>query len=225
MRRSLPYDAAICLCLAVLIAMGVGRLAEKFSEGNYERQKQKRAPAIGEVGGQAGEEIFRAQTVEDMLNHDLFTIECPNYNFYNDGTGYYQVSGYNVLGLTVLTLPSKERVAAQINSQSIQYIGGDFLHGGGDMIFPVGRIVYEDLASSESFLKQIEHGGSLSRRDFYVDMSGNAVMTSKQDTVDTTGTLAQIITVMILYPIFHALGSKFGLWNPYFRRRNQSEWK
>ena len=89
----------------------------------------------------------------------------------------------------------------------------------------MGRIVYEDLASSETFLTQIEHGGPLSRRDFYVDMSGNAVMTSKQDTVDTIGTLAQIITVMILYPVFHALGSKFGLWNPYFRRRNQLEWK
>ncbi|MBR1853881.1 MAG: hypothetical protein IJ794_12195, partial [Lachnospiraceae bacterium] len=95
----------------------------------------------------------------------------------------------------------------------------------GDMILPVGRVVYEDLTSNELFLKQIEHGGALSRRDFYVDMAGTAVLTRKTDTMDTAKTLAQIITVMILYPIFHALGSKLGLWDPYFRKRNQSEWE
>ena len=220
MRRSLPYDAAICLCLAALIAWGVGILTGKVAESSWERQKEELAPQSGEVGGIAGKEVFRVETVEDMLSHDTFTIECPYHNFYNDGTGYYKN-----LGLAVLTLPSGERVAAQFNQESMQYIGQDPLYGGGDMILPVGRVVYEDLTSNELFLNQIEHGGALSRRDFYVDMAGTAVLTRKTDTMDTAKTLAQIITVMILYPIFHTLGSKLGLWNPYFRKRNQSEWE
>lgn len=219
MRRSLPYDAAICLCLAALIAWGVGILTEKVAENSWDRQKERLAPTSGEVGGIAGKEVFRVQTVEDMLSHDTFTIECPYHNFYNDGRGYCKGLAFNVL-----TLPSGERVPALLNSESMQYIGQDPLYGGGDMILPVGRIVYEDL-SDETFLSQIEHGGPLSRKDFYVDMWGKAVMTSKQNTVDTAKTLAQVITVMILYPIFHALGSKLGLWGAYFRKRNKAEWE
>lgn len=91
MRRSLPYDAAICLCLAALIAWGVGILTGKVAESSWERQKEKLAPESGEVGGIAGKEVFRVETVEDMLSHDTFTIECPYHNFYNDGTGWVNI--------------------------------------------------------------------------------------------------------------------------------------
>lgn len=79
MRRSLPYDAAICLCVAALIAWGVGILAGKVAESSWERQKEELAPKSGEVGGIAGKEVFRVQTVEDMLSHDTFTIEYAVY--------------------------------------------------------------------------------------------------------------------------------------------------
>ena len=44
--------------------------------------------------------------------------------------------------------------------------------------------------------------------------------------MDTSQTMVQVMTVCIFFPIFHALGSKIGLWMPYFsfKKKKEPEW-
>ena len=121
----------------------------------------------------------------------------------NKGGGYY-----NNYYMHALTLPSGERVAAVINSDSVQSMGG--------------KIVYEDLTQNEYFIGQIEYSEDLTRTDFYIDMIGTGGRLSQEDYSELPTLLAQFLTVIIAFPILHALGSKFGLF-PYFFEPKEKE--
>ena len=73
-RRYLSFDAWLCLALSALIALGTGKLAEVAAKAAYEKTVEAHAPVDGEIGGRAGEEVFRAQSVEDLLSHDTFSV-------------------------------------------------------------------------------------------------------------------------------------------------------
>ena len=107
---------------------------------------------------------------------------------------------------------AQSQVAALINSDNIQQEAGSALD---EIILPVGCVVYEDLTQSEDFLAQIEYGYSLSRRDFYVDMKGEGGTASKEERSSSFTGITQFITFIICFPIFHALGSRLGVF-PYF---------
>jgi len=79
---------------------------------------------------------------------------------------------------------------------------------------PVGKIVKASLNDDESFLKQIEYSRPLSRKDFYIDMVGEAEVISPTYYVDGTVTLIQCIVVLVLFPLFHIVGSRIGIF-PY----------
>ena len=98
----------------------------------------------------------------------------------------------------------------------------------GTATLPVGRVMYEDLTSSESFIHQIEYLEPLTRRDFYVDMMGQGGKVSQEDYYETPTTLVQGITIVLCFPILHMLGSKIGIFPPFFVRRKKeqtSEWE
>lgn len=88
-------------------------------------------------------------------------------------------------------------------------------------------MVYEDLTSSETFLNQIEHSEPLSRRDFYVDMVGDTAVMAEEEALGVPKMLVQIVTVVVCFPLFHALGSKLGLWGAYFasKKREEEMWE
>lgn len=219
-RRVLSFDAWVCLALAVLIAMGTGALAEKLATQHYAAVEEAHKPVDGQIGGKAGEEVFRAQSVEDLLNHDAFTVVSPGIEYRNRGAGYYGGRYFQAL-----TLPSGELVAAWINGESVQSMGEDIFSG--DNILPLGRVVWEDLTSSPTFLEQIEFKEPLSRTDFYVDMVGDTAVLAEDQAIGGPKVLVQVLTVVILFPLFHMLGSKLGIWSAYFvfRKKKPSEWE
>lgn len=218
-RRVLSFDAWLCLALSALIAMGTGKLAGMAAKTAYEKQVEEHQAVDGEIGGKAGEEVFRVQNVEELLSHDTFTVVSPGIQYRNRGAGYYDGRYFQAL-----TLPSGELVAAWINGDSVQSMGEDIFSG--DNVLPVGRVVWEDLTENETFLDQIQHAEPLSRTDFYVDMVGDTAVLDEEQALETPQLLAQVLTVCVLFPIFHALGSKMGLWMPYFsfKKKKEPEW-
>ena len=207
MRRQLRFDIWLCGLLSLLAAYGTGYIASQFSNATYDDYAQSRVVADGETGGLAGEDIPRAMSIKDLLDYDRFTISIKDKYYFNDGVGFY-----NGMTLINLELPSGERVAALINSDNIQQEAGSALD---EIILPVGCVVYEDLTQSEDILAQIEYGYSLSRRDFYVDMKGEGGTASKEERSSSFTGITQFITFIICFPIFHALGSRLGVF-PYF---------
>lgn len=219
-RRYLSFDAWVCLALAFVVALGVGFVAEKLAVASYAKQVEAHQPVDGQIGGKAGEEVFRAQSVEDLLSHDIFTVVSPGIEYRNRGMGYYDGKAFQAL-----TLPSGELVAAWINGESVQSMGEDIFSG--DNILPLGRVVMEDLASNQTFLDQIQYSEPLSRTDFYVDMVGDTAVMDEEQATQTPKVVAQVLTVFILFPLFHMLGSKLGIWEAYFvfRKKKPSEWE
>lgn len=214
----LRFDIWLCLLLSVGVSLLPANLIRHFMSQKYGGYVEEHTVAEGEIGGKAGEDVFRAENIEDLEEQDTFTVISPGIEYRNHGAGYYG-NQY----LHALTLPSGERVAAAINMENVQ-IEGDYYTG--EATLPVGRVVWEDLASNESFISQIEYREPLSRTDFYVDMMGNGGKLSQDDYTEPAVMLVQILTVFIFFPLFHALGSKLGIFPVFFTRKKkkQSEW-
>lgn len=217
---SLRFDIWLCLLLSVLISMIPVKIAENVLPQKYEAYVEEHTVDDGDIGGIAGESVYRAQSVEDLLSHDTFTVISPGIQYRNRGGGYYNGNYMNAL-----VLPSGEIIAALINIDSVQNTGDSIFSG--DSILPVGKIVYEDLASNETFLNQIEYNEKLSRTDFYIDMLGNGGKVSEEDYSETSIMMIQIVTVVIAFPILHSIGAKIGIF-PYFwapKKKEKSEWE
>lgn len=225
MRRyvHLRGDIVICILLGFVASLGTAWLARLVLPVLYEGYVEKNAIAENEVGGPAGEEVFRAQSVEDLLSHDVFTVVSPGIKYYNNGSAMY-----NGKTAEELMLPSGEFVMAVINRQSIQYTGEDAFSG--DNILPVGRVVFEELEDSDNpdFLEQIQRRGPLARTDFYVDMSGTGGLIYEEEYNSRWIGVVQAVTIAVCFPVFHSIGSKLGLFPFFFtpkkREEAKSEW-
>lgn len=218
-RQSLRFDMWLCLLLSFLVSLGTEKIAKSYFEKKYEDHKEEHKVENGEIGGIAGEDIFRAQTIEDLLSHNTFTVVSPGIEYRNKGAGYYKG-----MYLYTLTLPSGEKVAARINSDSVVHEGD--MYSKGDSILPVGRLIHEDLTQDSYFINQIEYKEPLDRKDFYIDMVGEAAIASAEDFVDTKVLMVQLLTIVITFPIFHTIGSKLGIF-PYFfapKEKKEQEW-
>ena len=205
----LRFDIWLCLLIAYLVAMGIGTLVDHVTDGNYEKYKQEHVVDAGDIGGKAGDDIFRAKNIKELLAHDKFTIVSPGIEYRNKGAGFYDGKYlYSVI------LPSGERVAAYINGEAVQNTGEDIYSG--DSILPVGCIKYADLKSNKNFMEQIEHKEALSRTDFYIDMVGESARLSEEDYSNMTKALPQIIVGILAFGLTHTLGSKMGIFPPFF---------
>ena len=201
------FDIWLTLLIAFVISLGTTKLTQLIVPSLYEQHVEDHTVADGDIGGKAGAEVFRARSVDDLLAHDTFTILSDGIEYCNRGGGYYGNHYMNAV-----TLPSGELVAAVINSDSVQS-EGDYFSGVNTL--PVGRVVFEDLESSESFLRQIEHSEPLSRHDFYIDMLGTGGKVQEVDYVERwTGTV-QAVTILVCFPLIHSVGAKLGIF-PYF---------
>ena len=197
---------------------GASKLAQLAVDSTYDSYVEEHTVAAGDVGGVAGDDVFRAQSIDDLLSHDTFTVVSPGIEYRNRGAGYYG-SWY----MQALTLPSGELVAAVYNLDSVQIEGSYYT---GEATLPVGRVVFEDLSENESFMHQIEYKEPLSRHDFYVDMVGNGGKLSQEDYGQPVVLTVQLVVTLLFFPIFHALGATFGIF-PYFfppKKKQESEW-
>lgn len=215
----LRFDIWLCLLFALFVSIFPANLTERILSEKYDGYVKEHTVEKGEIGGMAGDDLFRAKTVEDLETHDTFTVVSPGIEYRNRGAGYFG-SQY----LYALTLPSGERVAAAINMENVQ-IEGEYYSG--EATLPVGRIVWEDLASNENFINQIEHSEPLSRTDFYIDMVGNGGKVSQDDYTGPASLFARVLTVIVCFPLFHAIGSKLGIFPAFFasRKKQTSEWE
>ena len=218
------FDLWLSLALSFLVSLGTVRLADQIMDRTYDSYVESHVVADGEIGGVAGADVFRAQSVGDLLTHDTFTVVSPGIEYMNRGAGYF-----NNWSMYALTLPSGERVAAVINFDSLQQSGDDIYSG--ETTLPVGRVVDVDLESSESFLSQIEHGAPLSRHDFNIDMVGAGGKLAEEDYRELPTLLVRLGTIVICFPIFHMIGSKLGVF-PYFfepkekkKKKDEMEWE
>ena len=212
-RRHLRFDIWLCLLIAYGISLGTVKVAEMVLAKTYEGYAEEHTVDDGDIGGKAGADVFRAQSVEDILSHDTFTIVSPGIEYRNRGGGFYGSYFMNAV-----TLPSGELVAAVINMESVQY-AGDYYSS--DHTLPVGKVVYEDLTSNESFINQIEHSEPLSRTDFYVDMIGNGGKASQETYTENYSGVVQVATVLVCFPLLHSLGAKLGLFPFFFAPRKK----
>lgn len=216
----LRFDIWLCLLLSVLLAMGAEKVANKFLMQKYEVHKEEHKVDAGEIGGKATDDVFRAQNIEDLFSHDEFTVISPGIEYRNKGAGYH-----DGVYLYALTLPSGEKVAARINNESVVSDSDSIFSGNSTL--PVGRVVKEDLSKDTYFIGQIEHSEPLTRKDFYIDMVGNAAIASEESFIGGPIILIQLLTVLFTFPIFHAIGSKIGIF-PYFfapKHEKKSEWE
>ncbi len=219
-RYYLRFDIWLCLLLGVLISFIPVKILEHTLPQSYDSYVDEHKVEDGEIGGIADESVYEAQSVEDLLSNDTFTIVSPGIQYRNRGAGYH-----NNHYMYAVTLPSGERVAAVINMDSVKKKGDDIYTG--DSVLPVGKIVYENLAEDEYFINQIEYSEKLSRTDFYIDMLGNGGKVSQEDYKELPIMMAQILSVIISFPIFHMIGSKLGIF-PYFfapKKKEESKWK
>ena len=207
-RRYLRFDIWLSLLLAYLVSLGTSGIVNQILPEKYEEHKMEHQVEAGEIGGIADETVFRAQSVEDLLSHDTFTVVSPGIEYRNRGAGFYG-SFY----LQALTLPSGEIVAARINEESVVHENESIYDG--DSTLPVGHIIKEELSEHKSFLEQITYKRPLSRTDFYIDMVGEAEIQSEESFVETPVMLIQLFTIFLTFPIFHALGARIGIF-PYF---------
>lgn len=202
-----------------MLALGAAKIANKVLPQKYEEHKAEHVVVAGNVGGIADDSVFRAQNIEDLLSHDTFTVVSPGIEYRNKGAGYY-----NGMYLYQLTLPSGEKVAARINGDSVVN-DGDFYTGNSTL--PVGQIIKADLTQSQTFLEQIEYKTPLDRKDFYIDMVGEAEIASEESFVEAPVILIQVVTVFVTFPIFHIIGAKLGIF-PYIippkKKKEENEW-
>lgn len=215
----LRFDIWLCLLLSVLLSLIPANILKKTLPEKYENYKEEHKVDVGNIGGKADENTYRAQNIEDLLTHDTFTIVSKGIEYKNRGSGYYKG-----MYLHAVTLPSGERVAARINSDSVT-TDGDSIYTGNSTL-PVGKIIKEDLTKEEYFINQIEFKEPLTTTDFYIDMVGEAEIYSEEYYIETPIMLSQIITVIIAFPLFHMIGSKLGIF-PYIiapRKKRESEW-
>ena len=207
------FDIWLCLLIAFGISLGAVKIAEMVLEKTYEDYVEEHTVADGDIGSKAGADVFRVQSVADILSHDTFTIVSPGIEYRNRGAGYYD--GYYTYAVT---LPSGEVVACRINMENVQY-DGDYYSS--DHTLPLGQVVWEDLTSDKYFMQQISYGPALSRTDFYVDMLGVAGKVSQEDYNEFhTGTV-QVVTILVCFPLLHALGAKLGLFPFFFAPRKK----
>lgn len=204
------------MLIAFFFAWGAGSITEKLASKSYDNYEAEHSVASGDIGGIAGDDVFRAESVDDLLSHDIFTVVSPGIEYRNRGAGYYG-SFY----MYALTLPSGEIVAATINGDSVVFGGEDIFSGNNTL--PVGRVVYEDLTQNETFLSQIEHSEPLSRHDFYVDMSGESRHLSSEDYVSVPKMAVQFFVFIAIFAITHYVGSQLGIFPAFFRKKTENE--
>ena len=77
-------------------------------------------------------------------------------------------------------------------------------------------MIWADLEEDPAFLEQITSGYRLDRTDFYVDMAGEAVRYSQEERTENHVIVVQLVTVLVCFPLLHALGSRSGIFPAFF---------
>ena len=218
------WDGYVCLMLAGLTAWLAGEGARAVADTTYAGYVEEHMVAEGEVGGIAGEDVLRAESIADLLENDTFTVISPGTQYMSRGAAYYELSSGKRVYMRELQLPSGEIVAAHINGENVQRQGESFVDE--ISILPVGCVVYEDMTQDQAFVESMQYfSHPLSRMDFYVDMVGDGTTMGQEQYSEWPATVAFLITGVIMFPLLHALGARIGIWGYYFPHKEKENRK
>lgn len=208
------FDVLICMLLSALTVFGTVKILPAFYSMQNDRYMQKHQVADGDIGGKAGEDVYLAQSVEEILTHDTFTVKASYSSVVSADNGFF--GDYYLLNLE---LPSGERVAACINTEATQRNYDEDYY-----ILPVGKVVEADLSTDSEFLKLIERSDKLSRTDFYLDMNGNSStgVISPEGYDDQYTIYIKSVVAVLSFIIFHVIGCKMGLFPSFLPKKNRN---
>ena len=199
-------DMAVEFVISALIAVLVAHMVPGMVNSYYDKVEGQH---VNDVGLKATDETVKANSIDDILNNDTFSIVVSDPDEYKfDGSAYWEDEDpseiYNV------KLASGERVAVRMQAEYLKKTGDGYL-------LNIGKIKKFDLTSEPEILDELQEEYALDRTDFYVDLRTNIEEGSKyseatrQKMIDLVQPFTAIFVCAILWILLHVITVKIGI--------------
>ena len=199
-------DLAIEFVISALIAILVARAVPGIVNSSYDNVESGH---VNDVGLEANDQTVPANSIEDILNNDTFSIVVSDPDEYKfDGSAYWKDEDpseiYNV------KLASGERVAVRMQAEYLKKTGDGYL-------LNIGKIEKFDLTAEPEILDELQEEYALDRTDFYVDLRTNIEEGSKyseatrQKMIDLVQPFTAIFVCAALWILLHVITVKIGI--------------
>ena len=199
-------DMAVEFVISALIAVLVAHMVPGMVNSYYDKVEGQH---VNDVGLKATDETVQANSIDDILNNDTFSIVVSDPDEYKfDGSAYWEDEDpseiYNV------KLTSGERVAVRMQAEYLKKTGDGYL-------LNIGKIEKFDLTAEPEILDELQEEYALDRTDFYVDLRTNIEEGSKyseatrQKMIDLVQPFTAIFVCAILWILLHVITVKIGI--------------
>ena len=199
-------DMAVEFVISALIAVLVAHMVPGMVNSYYDKVEGQH---VNDVGLKATDETVKANSIDDILNNDTFSIVVSDPDEYKfDGSAYWEDEDpseiYNV------KLTSGERVAVRMQAEYLKKTGDGYL-------LNIGKIKKFDLTAEPEILDELQEEYALDRTDFYVDLRTNIEEGSKyseatrQKMIDLVQSFTAIFVCAILWILLHVITVKIGI--------------
>ena len=199
-------DMAVEFVISALIAVLVAHMVPGMVNSYYDKVEGQH---VNDVGLKATDETVQANSIDDILNNDTFSIVVSDPDEYKfDGSAYWKDEDpseiYNV------KLASGERVAVRMQAEYLKKTGDGYL-------LNIGKIEKFDLTAEPEILDELQEEYALDRTDFYIDLRTNIEEGSKyseatrQKMIDLVQPFTAIFVCAILWILLHVITVKIGI--------------
>ena len=199
-------DLAVEFVISALIAVMVAHMVPGMVNSYYDKVEGQH---VNDVGLKATDETVKANSIDDILNNDTFSIVVSDPDEYKfDGSAYWEDEDpseiYNV------KLISGERVAVRMQAEYLKKTGDGYL-------LNIGKIEKFDLTAEPEILDELQEEYALDRTDFYIDLRTNIEEGSKyseatrQKMIDLVQPFTAIFVCAILWILLHVITVKIGI--------------
>lgn len=199
-------DLAVEFVISALIAVLVAHMVPGMVNSYYDKVEGQH---VNDVGLKATDETVKANSIDDILNNDTFSIVVSDPDEYKfDGSAYWEDEDpseiYNV------KLTSGERVAVRMQAEYLKKTGDGYL-------LNIGKIKKFDLTAEPEILDELQEEYALDRTDFYIDLRTNIEEGSKyseatrQKMIDLVQPFTAIFVCAILWILLHVITVKIGI--------------
>ena len=199
-------DLAVEFVISALIAVLVAHMVPGMVNSYYDKVEGQH---VNDVGLKATDETVQANSIDDILNNDTFSIVVSDPDEYKfDGSAYWEDEDpseiYNV------KLASGERVAVRMQAEYLKKTGDGYL-------LNIGKIKKFDLTAEPEILDELQEEYALDRTDFYIDLRTNIEEGSKyseatrQKMIDLVQPFTAIFVCAILWILLHVITVKIGI--------------
>lgn len=199
-------DLAVEFVISALIAVLVAHMVPGMVNSYYDKVEGQH---VNDVGLKATDETVQANSIDDILNNDTFSIVVSDPDEYKfDGSAYWKDEDpseiYNV------KLASGERVAVRMQAEYLKKTGDGYL-------LNIGKIEKFDLTAEPEILDELQEEYALDRTDFYVDLRTNIEEGSKyseatrQKMIDLVQPFTAIFVCAALWILLHVITVIIGI--------------